>query len=114
LAKSTIAMPGHGGPEGPGRAAAFAALIAGNLALILTNRSWSKTILGSFGARNTALWLVVAGAAATLALVLAVPALRDLFQFGRVRPTDALLGVAAGAASILWFELLKLLPRRSR
>jgi Ca2+-transporting ATPase len=109
-----IAMPGHGGPEGPGRAAAFAALIAGNLGLILTNRSWSRTILGSFRARNAALWLVVAGAAATLALVLAVPALRDLFQFGQVRPADALLGVAAGAASILWFELFKLLPRRSR
>jgi Ca2+-transporting ATPase len=109
-----IAMPGHGGPEGPGRAVAFAALIAGNLGLILTNRSWSRTILGSFRARNAALWLVVAGAAATLALVLAVPALRDLFQFGRVRPADALLGVAAGAASILWFELFKLRRHPSR
>jgi Ca2+-transporting ATPase len=109
-----IAMPGHGGTEGPGRAAAFAALIAGNLGLILTNRSWSRTILGSFGTRNAALWLVVAGAAATLALVLAVPALRDLFQFGQVRPADALLGVAAGAASILWFELFKLRRHPSR
>jgi P-type Ca2+ transporter type 2C len=108
-----VAMPGHGGPEGPGRAAAFAALIVGNLGLILTNRSWSRTILGSFRTRNAALWLVVAGAAATLALVLAVPALRDLFQFGRVRPADALLGVAAGAASIVWFEVFKLLSPRS-
>ncbi|HJW13890.1 MAG TPA: HAD-IC family P-type ATPase, partial [Thermoanaerobaculia bacterium] len=31
-----VAMPGHGDPEGPGRAAAFAALIIGNLGLILT------------------------------------------------------------------------------
>jgi hypothetical protein len=30
-----------------------------------------------------------------------------------VGPADALLGVAAGAASILWFELFKLRPRRS-
>jgi Ca2+-transporting ATPase len=109
-----IAMPGHGGPGGPARAAAFAALIAGNLGLILTNRSWSRTILGSFGARNTALWLVVAGAAATLALVLTVPALRDLFQFGPVRLADAFLGVAAGAGSILWFEIFKLRRHPSR
>jgi Ca2+-transporting ATPase len=108
-----IVMLGRGGPEGPGRAVAFAALIAGNLGLILTNRSWSRTILGSLRASNPALWLVVGGAAGTLALVLAVPVLRDLFRFERVGPADALLGVAAGAASILWFELFKLRPRRS-
>jgi Ca2+-transporting ATPase len=108
-----IVMLGRGGPEGPGRAVAFAALIAGNLGLILTNRSWSRTILGSLRASNPALWLVVGGAAGTLALVLAVPVLRELFRFERVGPADALLGVAAGAASILWFELFKLRPRRS-
>jgi len=108
-----IVMLGRGGPEGPGRAVAFAALIAGNLGLILTNRSWSRTILGSLRASNPALWLVVGGASGTLALVLAVPVLRELFRFERVGPADALLGVAAGAASILWFELFKLRPRRS-
>jgi Ca2+-transporting ATPase len=108
-----IGMLGRGGPEGPGRAVAFAALIAGNLGLILTNRSWSRTILGSLRASNPALWLVVGGAAGTLALVLAVPVLRELFRFERVGPADALLGVAAGAASILWFEIFKLRPRRS-
>jgi Ca2+-transporting ATPase len=59
------------------------------------------------------LWLVVGGATATLALVLAVPGLRDIFRFAEVRPTDALLGVAAGIASILWFELFKLRPHRT-
>jgi Ca2+-transporting ATPase len=106
-------MQPRGGPEGAARAVAFAALIAGNLGLILTNRSWSKTILGSFRASNAALWLVVGGATATLALVLAVPGLRDIFRFAEVRPTDALLGVAAGIASILWFELFKLRPHRT-
>jgi P-type Ca2+ transporter type 2C len=108
------ALLARGGPEGSGRAAAFAALITGNLGLILTNRSWSRTILGSLRAVNPALWLVVGGAAVTLALVLAVPGLRQVFQFSEVRPADALMGVAAGAASILWFELFKLWPRRSR
>ncbi len=107
-------MLARGAPEGTARAVAFAALIAGNLGLILTNRSWSKTILGSFRASNPALWLVVGGAAGTLALVLAVPGLRELFQFARVGWVEALFGAAAGVASIFWFELFKLWPRRSR
>src|SRR6202162_4922744 len=106
-------MRARGGPDGAGRAGAFAALMAGNLGLILTNRSWSRTILGSFRASNAALWLVVGGATGTLALVLAVPGLRALFRFAEVRPADALLGAAAGMASILWFELFKLRPHRS-
>ena len=107
-------MVGRGVPEGAGRAVAFAALIAGNLGLILTNRSWSRSILSSLRASNPALWLVVGGAAATLALVLAVPGLRALFRFAPVRPVDAAIGAAAGVASILWFELFKLWPHRSR
>jgi hypothetical protein len=71
-------------------------------------------ILGTFRASNPALWLVVGGAAGTLALVLAVPGLRQVFRFAEVRPADALFGVAAGAASILWFELFKLWPHRPR
>ena len=105
-------MRARGGLEGAGRAVAFTALITGNLGLILTNRSWSRTILGSFRAGNAALWLVVGAAAGTLALVLSVPGLRELFRFAELSPVDALLGAAAGAASILWFELFKL--RRHR
>ena len=107
-------MLARGGTEGAARAVAFAALIAGNLGLVLTNRSWSRTILGSLRASNAALWLVVGGAAGTLALALAVPGLRDLFRFAEVRLADALFGVAAGAASILWFELFKLRRNRFR
>jgi Ca2+-transporting ATPase len=106
-----VGMLGRGGPAGPGRAVAFAALIAGNLGLILTNRSWSRTIFGSFRSKNPALWLVVGGAVVTLGLVLAVPFLRGLFRFERVRPAEALLGAAAGIASVVWFELFKVVRR---
>jgi Ca2+-transporting ATPase len=106
-----VGMLGRGGPAGPGRAVAFAALIAGNLGLILTNRSWSRTIFGSFRSKNPALWLVVGGAAVTLGLVLAVPFLRGLFRFEPVGPAEALLGVGAGIASVFWFELFKVIRR---
>jgi Ca2+-transporting ATPase len=109
---AATAARGTSGTEG--RAEAFAALIAGNLALILTNRSWSQSLWTTLRNRNTALWLIVAGAAATLAVVLSVPAFRETFRFGKVRAGDALLAAAAGGASILWFEILKLLGRRRR
>ncbi|HEY2797873.1 MAG TPA: cation-translocating P-type ATPase [Thermoanaerobaculia bacterium] len=98
----------RGVPVGAVRAAAFAALIVGNLGLILANRSPSKTILRSLGGRNPALWWIVGSAAATLGLVLAMPGLRDLFRFSEVRAVEALLGIGAGAATLVALELLNL------
>jgi len=94
----------RGVPLGAVRGAAFAALIIGNLGLILANRS--RTIRGSLRRRNPALWWIIGSALLTLLLVLAVPGLRDLFRFSEVRAAEALLGIGAGAASLLWLELL--------
>jgi Ca2+-transporting ATPase len=101
-----------GHPVGAARGAAFAALIVGNLGLILANRSLSRTLLGSLARKNPALWGIVGLAAATLALVLALPGLSELFHFSEIRAADALLGIGAGAASILWLGLLDLGRRR--
>jgi Ca2+-transporting ATPase len=94
------------------RAITFTTLIVANLALILTNRSWSQTIFGTLRVRNAVLWWVVGGALALLALVLYVPFLRDLFGFAVLHPDDLALCLAAGLASIGWFEGLKLLVGR--
>lgn len=83
-----------------------------NLALILTNRSWSRTIAQSLRSRNAALVWVLGGAVAFLALVLSVPFLRDLFHFSKLHADDVVISVAAGLFSILWFEAFKLFQRR--
>jgi Ca2+-transporting ATPase len=95
-----------GHPVGAARGAAFAALIVGNLGLILAHRSLSRTVLGSLARGNRALWWIVGLAAATLVFVLALPGLRGLFHFSEIRFSDALLGIGAGLASILWLELV--------
>lgn len=102
----------RGQAEAEARALFFASLIIANLALILTNRSWSRTIVASFFSRNAALWWVLAGALAFLGLVLYVPWLRDLFRFSKLHAGDLAICLAAGVGSILWFEALKL--RRAR
>jgi len=94
------------------RAMCFTTLIVANLGLILTNRSWSRTILATLATRNVALWAVTAGAAAFLGLVLYIPFLRQLFHFAALSAQDLVVCLAAGIASILWFEAWKLLVRR--
>jgi Ca2+-transporting ATPase len=101
-----------GHSENNARGLTFAALVVANLALILTNRSWSRTILGTLREPNAALWWVVGGAAVFLGLVLWAPVLRTLFHFAPLHGLDLALCLLAGAASVLWFELLKLIRRR--
>jgi Ca2+-transporting ATPase len=97
----------HTGSESSGRALAFAALIAGNVGLILVNRSWARTVLGTLAVRNRASWAVVGGATLTLVLALGVPFLRDLFRFGPVAGDDLALAAVAGLGCLAWFEALK-------
>ncbi len=99
---------------GAARGAAFAALIVGNLGLIVAHRSLSRTTLGSLARPNPALWWIVGLAAATLLLVLALPGLRELFHFSEIRRSDALLGIGAGVACLVWLELVDYARRRAR
>jgi Ca2+-transporting ATPase len=96
---------GYGEQEA--RALSFTTLIVANLGLIFANRSWSQTILSRLGSRNYALWCVAGGAAVFLGCALYIPALRGLFKFSVLSVWDVLMCVAFGAASTVWFELLK-------
>jgi Ca2+-transporting ATPase len=94
--------------EDEARALSFTTLIVANLALILTNRSWSRTVIQTLRTPNAALWWVLSGATGFLALVLCVPFLRGIFKFAELGPADLLICFAAGMLSIAWFEALKL------
>ncbi len=94
------------------RALVFTTLVVANLALILTNRSWSRTILSMFREPNAALWWVVGGAVLMLIIVLNVPFVRELFHFNELHTVDVALCMAGGMVSILWFEMLKVLRVR--
>lgn len=89
------------------RALTFTTLIVANLALIWTNRSWTRTILQMVRSPNKAVWWVTAGAAIFLALALLIPFLRNLFRFSALHPVDIVLCLVAGVISVIWFEALK-------
>ena len=89
------------------RTMAFATLIVANLSLILTNVSWSRSIIGTLRSPNSAMWWVVGGAFIFLGLALYVPFLNQLFRFTRLSVADVGICLAAGLASVFWFEVLK-------
>jgi Ca2+-transporting ATPase len=96
------------------RAMAFTTLIVSNIAVILTNRSWTRNIFEIIGTVNKAVKWVVGGAILFLLIVLEVPFFMDLFQFDRLHFTDILICTAAGMSTILWFELYKLYNLRKK
>jgi Ca2+-transporting ATPase len=98
---------GRGLGEAEARTLTFTTIVVANLGLILTNRSWSETIITTLRSPNKALRWVFAGTLCCLLLVLFIPALRDLFRFSTVPPLDLAVCAGAGVLSILWFELFK-------
>ena len=112
---ATLAVLGYtlhnGASETQARALTFSTLIIGNLGLILVNRSWQHTILGTFNNRNPALWWVTGGAFTFLLLTLTLPFLREVFHFGLITPQQFALCAAAGLCSVLWFEVFKFIRR---
>ncbi|MGZ4525766.1 MAG: cation-translocating P-type ATPase, partial [Mycobacterium sp.] len=97
------------------RSVTFAALVVGNLALILVNRSWRLPVWRTFRERRnpTVTW-IVGGAALILVLVLTIPWLRQAFHFGAITLTDWLVAVAAGLVGGAWFEIYKVVTARRR
>ena len=90
------------------RGLAFLTLVVSILVIILANRSWTRGIFSMLRVPNPALWWVLSGTSAFLALVLFVPAAQGLFHFAPLRGADMALGFGAGVACVIWFELLKL------
>ena len=107
-----VARPIRG--DAAARALTFAALVVSFVAVILANRSWAHSMLSSLRQPNTALWWVLGGTTAFLALVLSWPVAQRLFHFAPIRGLDLVMACSAGFASILWFEGYKALQRHQR
>ena len=100
------------GSDDDARTMAFTTVIIANLALILTNVSWTRSIFSIMRERNAAKWWVLGGAGLLLGAMLYVPAVNQLFKFSPLRPHEVALCLLAGFASVLWFEMVKWWKRR--
>lgn len=89
------------------RTLTFVTLIVSNIAVILSNRSWTSNIFTILFTPNKAVKWVVGGAVFFLMLILNIPFLLELFQFERMGWFELLICTAAGFSSIVWFEVYK-------
>jgi Ca2+-transporting ATPase len=89
------------------RAIAFVALVAGNVGLVLVNRSWYVSAVATLRRRNAALWIVVSVTTCVLVLLLNWSAARELFRFDGAPLTWIVAAAASGLLITTWFDALK-------
>ncbi|MBK5245358.1 MAG: cation-translocating P-type ATPase [Eubacteriaceae bacterium] len=94
------------------RAMAFITLIVSNIAVILTNRSWTDNIFKIIVTPNKAVLWIVGGAIFFLALILNIPFFLDLFQFQKLTLINIGICSLMGLTTIVWFEIYKLFKLR--
>ena len=101
----------HGLEENIVRSMVFVAMVAANIALVFSNRSLNASWQGAWSRENPALWWIVLGGSAGLALVLSVPVLRELFHFSGDALQILSIGVLAAISVLLLSTVVKrLLP----
>ena len=101
-------------PEPEARAFAFATLVVGNLALILSNRSATRSPWATLHTPNRTLWVVVGLALALLLAALYIPWAVGVLRFAPLPAHELAAACALGLLSVVWFEGIKWLRRRSR
>jgi len=94
------------------RTLSFTTLILANLGLILTNRSWSRSVGSTIKSSGAAHWLVIGGSLTFLSAALYIPSLRTIFKFEILHWTGWLICLGAATVSFMWFESIKRLHGR--
>jgi len=101
-------------PEPEARAFAFATLVVGNLALILSNRSATRSLWATLRTPNWTLWGVVGLALALLLAALYIPWAVGVLRFAPLSAHELAAACGLGVLSVLWFEGIKWVRRKSR
>lgn len=95
------------------RSLTFTALVFGNLALIVVNRSWRLSAFRTFIERRNPMVKWILGATTTMLFVLLlVTPVRDAFSFGPVGALEITICAGVAVAGASWFEVLKAFGRR--
>jgi Ca2+-transporting ATPase len=101
----------QGRNEQDARGVIFAGLVLANIGLILSNRFSSSNVIASLRSENRALWWILGSAMVLLGLVLYIPPVRSLFNFGFMQPSDLAVCFGIGLMSIIGCEVIKLIAR---
>jgi Ca2+-transporting ATPase len=96
------------------RAMVFTVLVLSNLALIHANQNWGRSSWAGISGGNPYFGWVALATLASLAAVLGVPAIRQLFGFAVPGPLMLLAAAALAMTNLFWFEGAKSLFGKAR
>ncbi len=101
-----------GHTEGQIRAMSFMTLIVANISVIMSNRSWTRSIFELLTIRNKAAGWVIGSAILFMVLIMNIPFFLQLFMFEKIGIADSLVCIAAGLLTITGFEVFKAIKYR--
>jgi Ca2+-transporting ATPase len=102
----------NGTPEAQARAMAFAAIVLGNIGLILSNRSSQNIVVATLHRPNPVLWWIIGLALLGLAVAIYVEPVAQIFRFAALSGNQVLVSLAAAGIGFGWSELYKWFQRR--
>ncbi len=94
------------------RTVVFLTLIASNIFLTLTNRSFYYSIFTTLRYKNNLVPIIIGATILITVLLLFVPLFAHFFEFERVSGFQICLSILVGFVSVLWIEIYKGFKRR--
>lgn len=99
---------GYGFSAEKARAFTFATLIATNITLILTNRSWSQSLFSKIREQfNLTLTMVISLTLGFAIIALYLEFAMRLFKFDHLSMWQVLIAILLGSIAAFWFEIFK-------
>ncbi len=95
------------------RTMCFTVLITANIFLTLVNRSFYYSVFTTLKYRNNLVPLIILLTTVLMVLILYVEPVTHFFKFQRLHYAQVLICAATGIVSVLWFEIVKMIKRRS-
>jgi Ca2+-transporting ATPase len=102
----------QGSNENTTRTMVFLTLIAANIFLTLVNRSFFYSVITTSSYKNNLVPIIILITILLMALLLFVTPFSNLFKFERLNAVQLIISIAAGFASVIWFEVVKFFKRR--
>ncbi len=102
----------HGFNEQITRTMVFLVLITANILLTLVNRSFHYSIFTTLKYKNNLIFIIIGITAALTIASLYIPPIRSFFMFGHLNFMQLYTAIGIGAASVLWYEFVKLWKRK--
>lgn len=104
----------EGHSEGEVRAIAFSSLIIGNVILILTSLSKTKSVLAVILEKNVSVLLILITAMLMLLLIISVPSLQQLFSFQFPGYRHFISALTGALAILIALEIIKYFKNRGK